>query len=204
MVVTFACYASLSGYARTKQAMMSTHPRQNTKERGHDMDNQTLLALTTEIVSAHASNNSVASNDLPSLIQQVHSALAGLGQAVEVAPEAKVPVISVRASVKPDYIVCMECGKKQKMLKRHLLTAHSMSPDQYRADYGLPASYPMVAETYSDRRRELAKALGLGRRPGEKREPAAAPNPPPAPPTEAEPRGRRKKAADTSPAATSD
>lgn len=132
------------------------------------MDNETLLTLTADIVSAHVSHNSVAMNDLAGLVQQVHSALAGLGQAVEAEPEAKVPVVSVRASIKPDYIVCMECGKKQKMLKRHLLTAHGMSPEQYRSDYGLPASYPMVAETYSDRRRTLAKAIGLGRKPGQK------------------------------------
>ena len=131
-------------------------------------DESTLIELTADIVAAHVSNNTVAVGDVGTLVQQVHTALAALGQNVEVEPDAKVPVVSVRASIKPDYIVCMECGKKQKMLKRHLLTAHGMSPEQYRNDYGLPASYPMVAENYSERRRALAMEIGLGRKPGEK------------------------------------
>lgn len=124
-----------------------------------------LIELTADIVSAHVSNNTVALSDVASLVQQVHQALAGLGQApAEAEPQKKEPVVSVRASVKPDYIVCMECGKRQRTLKRHLQSAHGMSPDQYRQDYGLPNSYPMVAPAYAERRRELAKAIGLGSR----------------------------------------
>ncbi len=122
----------------------------------------TLLTLTADIVAAHVSNNSVAVNDLPNLIQNVHAALNGITNrpaAPEAKPEPKVPV---RSSVKPDYIVCLEDGKKQKMLKRHLMTNHNMTPDQYRQKWGLPADYPMVAPNYADQRRTLAKSIGLG------------------------------------------
>ena len=124
--------------------------------------NETLITLTADIVSAHVSNNSVAVNDLPQLIQNVHSALTGLGaRAPE--PEAKLePAVSVRASVKPDYIVCLEDGKKLKMLKRHLMTHYQMTPDEYRAKWGLNADYPMVAPNYAEQRRTLAKKIGLG------------------------------------------
>jgi predicted transcriptional regulator len=122
----------------------------------------TLLTLTADIVAAHVSNNSVAVNDLPTLIQNVHSALAGIsssGSAPEVKPE---PKVSIRASIKPDYIVCLEDGKKQKMLKRHLMTNHGMTPDEYRQKWGLSADYPMVAPNYAEQRRTLAKSIGLG------------------------------------------
>jgi predicted transcriptional regulator len=132
------------------------------------MDKNTLAELTADIVSSHVSNNTVAINDLPNLIQQVHSALAGLRPGATLEEQGKSPVVSVRASVKPDYIVCLECGRKQKILKRHLQTAHGMDPQTYRKDYGLPDSYPMVAPNYSEKRRGLAKASGLGRKPGEK------------------------------------
>ena len=122
----------------------------------------TLLTLTADIVAAHVSNNSVAVNDLPNLIQNVHGALTGIaskGGAVEPKPE---PKVSIRASVKPDYVVCLEDGKKQKMLKRHLMTNHGMTPDEYRQKWGLPADYPMVAPNYAEQRRTLAKSIGLG------------------------------------------
>jgi predicted transcriptional regulator len=138
------------------------------------MDNETLLTLTADIVAAHVANNSVATGDIAGLVERVYGSLSGLGQPSVEVPAQKVPVVSARASVKPDYIVCMECGKKQKMLKRHLMTAHGMSPEQYRQDYGLPASYPMVAETYSERRRVLAKQIGLGRKPGQRPKAVAA------------------------------
>ena len=118
----------------------------------------TLLTLTADIVAAHVSNNSVAVNDLPNLIQNVHGALTGIaskGGAVEPKPE---PKVSIRASVKPDYVVCLEDGKKQKMLKRHLMTNHGMTPDEYRQKWGLPADYPMVAPNYAEQRRTLANA----------------------------------------------
>jgi predicted transcriptional regulator len=132
------------------------------------MDINKLTEITADIVAAHVSNNWVAVNDLPNLIQQVHTALAGLGQGATAEQQGKTPVVSVKASVKPDYIVCMECGRKQKTLKRHLQTAHGMNPQTYRKDYGLPDSYPMVAPNYSEQRRGLAKSIGLGRKPGEK------------------------------------
>jgi len=128
------------------------------------MEATDLITLTSDIVASHVSNNRVAPNDMPDLIQRVHQALAGLSQPPAAQEEEKkTPVVSVRASVKPDYIVCMECGRKQKTLRRHLMSAHGMTTDQYRKDYGLPDSYPMTAPNYSERRREMAKSIGLGR-----------------------------------------
>ena len=130
---------------------------------------ETLITLTSDIVAAHVSNNSVSVDDIPALITNVYGALAGLGQAApapEVRPE---PAVSIRASIKPDYVVCLEDGKKLKMLKRHLMTHYNMTPDQYRARWGLSSDYPMVAPNYAEKRRELAKKIGLGRKPGIKR-----------------------------------
>ena len=122
----------------------------------------TLLTLTADIVAAHVSNNSVAVNDLPNLIQNVHAALRGISVS-RAAPEARPePKVSIRSSVKPDYIVCLEDGKKQKMLKRHLMTNHGMTPDEYRQKWGLSSDYPMVAPNYAEQRRALAKSIGLG------------------------------------------
>ena len=128
------------------------------------MNKSELVELAADIVAAHVSNNTVAVNDVANLISQVHGALAELGGDVANVVQAKSPVVSVRASVKPDYIVCMECGRQQKTLKRHLRTAHAMTPDDYRRDYGLPKSYPMTAPNYSERRKALAKSAGLGRK----------------------------------------
>ena len=123
---------------------------------------ETLITLTADIVAAHVSNNSVAVSDLPVLIANVHGALAGLG-GTPVAPEVKQePAVSVRSSIKPDFIVCLEDGKKLKMLKRHLMTHYQMTPEQYRAKWSLPADYPMVAPNYAEQRRTLAKKIGLG------------------------------------------
>jgi predicted transcriptional regulator len=121
-----------------------------------------LLTLTADIVAAHVSNNSVAVNDLPNLIQNVHSALTGISRSSS-APEPKPePKVSIRSSIRPDYIVCLEDGKKLKMLKRHLMTHYNMTPDQYRQKWGLSADYPMVAPNYAEQRRSLAKSIGLG------------------------------------------
>lgn len=121
-----------------------------------------LLTLTADIVAAHVSNNSVAVNDLPNLIQNVHAALSGIA-GTATPPEAKPePKVSVRSSVKPDFIVCLEDGKRLKMLKRHLMTNYNMTPDQYRQKWGLPSDYPMVAPNYAEQRRSLAKSIGLG------------------------------------------
>lgn len=123
---------------------------------------ETLITLTADIVAAHVSNNSVAVSDLPVLIANVHGALTGLGSTVP-APEVKQePAVSVRSSIKPDYIVCLEDGKKLKMLKRHLMTHYQMTPEQYRTKWNLPADYPMVAPSYAEQRRSLAKKIGLG------------------------------------------
>ena len=130
---------------------------------------ETLITLTSDIVAAHVSNNSVTVDDVPSLISNVYSALSSLGgeaDAKDVRPE---PAVSIRASVKKDHIVCLDCGKKMKMLKRHLSTEHGMSPDEYRARWELSGDYPLVAPNYAETRRDLAKKIGLGRKPGQKR-----------------------------------
>ena len=126
-----------------------------------------LLVLTTEIVSSHVANNSVALGDLPQLIQQVYATLAGIGGngAQAVAGQRPQPAVSVKKSVTPDYIVCLEDGRKLKMLKRHLKTAYNMSPEDYRERWQLPADYPMVAPNYAKQRSSLAKKIGLGTKP---------------------------------------
>lgn len=130
---------------------------------------ETLITLTADIVAAHVSNNSVAVADIPTLIENVHRALNGLSPSEVVAEvERPEPAVTVRASIKPDYIVCLEDGKKLKMLKRHLMTHYNMTPDEYRARWNLPADYPMVAPSYAATRRELAKKIGLGRKPGKR------------------------------------
>ena len=125
-----------------------------------------LITLTADIVAAHVSNNSVAVSDVPTLIANVHSALAGLTGGTSAPAVALEPAVPIRLSVKKDYIVCLDDGKKLKMLKRHLMTHYGMTPDDYRAKWGLPADYPMVAPAYAEQRRVLAKAIGLGRAPG--------------------------------------
>ena len=125
---------------------------------------QALLIHTAEIVSAHLVKNSVATADVPVLIQQVYGALSKLGTvSVPEAVEEQKPAVSVRKSVTPDYIVYLEDGKL-KMLKRHLRTSYDMSPDEYRAKWGLPADYPMTAPAYAAKRKELAYKIGLGRK----------------------------------------
>ncbi len=124
--------------------------------------NEMLITLTSDIVAAHVSNNSVAVSDLPALIQNVHMALAGLDSPAIIPEMRQEPAVSVRSSIKPDYIVCLEDGKKLKMLKRHLMTHYQMTPEDYRAKWNLPADYPMVAPNYAEQRRSLAKKIGLG------------------------------------------
>ena len=127
---------------------------------------QELLRLTSTIVGAHISNNPVAATDVPGLIVTVHQTLATLGPE-EPAPRPN-PAVPIKQSVTPDYIICLEDGKKQKMLKRHLKTAHGMSPDEYRKRWGLPRDYPLVSPNYAKQRSALAKKIGLGRKPGTK------------------------------------
>ena len=130
-------------------------------------DADTLILHTTDIVVSFVANNSIGAREVSSLIQNVHATLAGLGSGTNDEPRPD-PAVSVRASVKNDHIVCLEDGKKFKMLKRHLMTDHGMTPDEYRVRWNLPASYPMVASDYAEKRRDLAKKIGLGRKPGER------------------------------------
>ncbi|MDE8652828.1 MucR family transcriptional regulator [Novosphingobium album (ex Liu et al. 2023)] len=124
-----------------------------------------LIELTADIVSAHVANNAVSVADLPTLIENVHAALQDCGKPR--APEAvkPEPAVSIRSSIKPDFIICLEDGKKLKMLKRHLMTHYQMTPEQYRTKWNLPLDYPMVAPNYAEQRRTLAKQIGLGRKP---------------------------------------
>jgi predicted transcriptional regulator len=124
-----------------------------------------LLTLTTEIVAAHVSNNSVAVGDLPQLIHQVYRSLANIETAAPApAPARPQPAVSIKKSIQADFIVCLEDGKKLKMLKRHLKTAYNMTPEAYRERWGLAADYPMVAPNYARQRSRLAKEIGLGTR----------------------------------------
>ena len=123
-----------------------------------------LLALTTEIVAAHVSNNTVALGDLPQLINHIYNSLANIGSAPPPPAARPQPAVSIKKSVQPDYIVCLEDGKKLKMLKRHLKTAYNMSPEAYRERWKLAADYPMVAPNYAQQRSRLAKQIGLGTR----------------------------------------
>src|SRR4029077_5200734 len=123
-----------------------------------------LLTLTTEIVAAHVSNNTVSVGDLPQLINQVYNSLANIGSTPSPPAERPQPAVPVKKSVFPDYIVCLEDGKKLKMLKRHLKTAYNMTPESYRERWGLTTDYPMVAPNYARQRSRLAKEIGLGTR----------------------------------------
>lgn len=123
-----------------------------------------LLSLTTEIVAAHVSNNTVGIQDLPALIEQVYRTLSNVGTEPVVQSEKPQPAVPIKKSVTPEYIICLEDGKKLKMLKRHLKTAYNMTPEEYRDRWALPADYPMVAPNYAKQRSKLAKQIGLGTR----------------------------------------
>mgnify|MGYP000341985013 CR=1 FL=1 len=129
------------------------------------VDKAELLALTSEIVSSHVSNNPVAATDLPNLIGVVYDKLAALTGPAEEEPEVLTPAVSIKKSITDDYIVCLEDGKQLKMLKRHLMTSYGMTPDDYRTKWGLKSDYPMVAPSYAAKRQQLAKKIGLGRKP---------------------------------------
>jgi predicted transcriptional regulator len=147
-----------------------------------------ILGLTAQIVSAHVAKNRLGAEALPSLIQSVYRSLSTAGEAPAPPPAAPSPAVPVKKSVFPDYIVCLEDGKKLKMLKRHLQASYGLTPDAYRAKWGLPRDYPMVAPSYAATRSGLAKKIGLGRKPAAT---PAAPPPTPAPVK----RGRRPRAA---------
>ena len=129
----------------------------------HSLATSNYIELAADIVSTYVSNNSVPTGDLPGLISEVHTALIKVGSgAIEIPAEAPKPAVPVKKSVTPDYIVCLEDGKKFKSLKRHLRTQYNMTPEQYREKWGLPVDYPMVAPNYARARSELAKEMGLG------------------------------------------
>jgi predicted transcriptional regulator len=123
-----------------------------------------LIELTAEIVAAYVSNNSVAANDLPGVISQVHAALGGTATPAEDVLEKPKPAVSIRRSIQSDHLVCLEDGQKFKSLKRHLMTHHGLTPEQYRERWELPADYPMVAPAYAEARSRLAKEMGLGQK----------------------------------------
>ena len=160
------------------------------------MEDQDLLGLTADIVTAMVSNNKVAASELPDLIAQVHTALGNTSKPVEVETPKQEPAVSVRSSIKHDYLVCLEDGAKLKMLKRYLMTNYAMTPEDYRAKWGLPKDYPMVAPAYAETRRALAVSIGLGRKQADilLAEPSAV-----IPKAKGKP-GRPKKADDAEPA----
>ena len=160
-----------------------------------DQTNETLLSLTADIVAAHVANNTVSAGELPAMIGNIYNALSGLGSTVEPKASEPQPAVSVRASVKPDFLICLEDGKKLKMLKRHLMTHYQMTPADYRAKWKLPADYPMVAPNYSAQRRTLAHQIGLGRQAKPAPAPAPVAAPAKAPAKAPARRGRAKKAA---------
>jgi predicted transcriptional regulator len=133
---------------------------------------QDLLGLTAEIVSAHVSNNSVSIHDLPNVIQEVYRTLQTLDRPAPPPPEKPQPAVPVKKSITPEFLICLEDGKKLKMLKRHLKTAFNLTPDQYREKWGLGSDYPMVAPNYTKHRSTLAKRIGLGTKPRAKPIPA--------------------------------
>jgi predicted transcriptional regulator len=154
-------------------------------------DRPELMSLTASIVAAHVSHNSVTPETLLSMISSVYATLSNVGTVPEVA-ERPVPAVPVKRSVFPDHIVCLEDGKKLKMLKRHLQTAYNLTPEQYRERWGLAADYPMVAPDYAAKRSSLAKSIGLGRKAAVSAEVEPEMDPEPAPPAK---RGRKKAAA---------
>lgn len=125
-------------------------------------DHTDLLTFTTEIVSSHLANNQVAADEIPGLIQKVYKTLANVNGEGSAMTERPQPAVPIKKSVTPDYIICLEDGKKLKMLKRHLKTAYNMTPEEYKERWGLPADYPMVAPNYAQQRSKLAKEIGLG------------------------------------------
>jgi predicted transcriptional regulator len=128
-------------------------------------DREVLITLTADVVAAHVSNNDVAADQLPGLISSIYQAFSSLGVEPALTEVKSEPAVSIRASIKPDYVACLECGKKLQMLKRHLSADHGISVEEYRQRWELAADYPLVAPNYTTKRRDLAKSIGLGRKP---------------------------------------
>lgn len=141
--------------------------RKMSEEKAQELGQDELLQMAVDIVSAYVSNNALASGQIPDLITTVYSSLNALSKpAMEEKPAPQKPAVSIRKSITDDFIVCLEDGKKLKMLKRHLRTNYGMTPEEYRAKWGLPADYPMVAPNYAKQRSAFAKKIGLGRKAG--------------------------------------
>jgi len=121
-----------------------------------------LIEVTASLVAAYVSGNTIAAADVPALIRGVHQVLSTIGAKVEASEVGREPAVSIRRSITPDYLICLEDGRKFKSLKRHLRTQYDLSPEQYRARWGLPRDYPMVAPNYAQARSDLAKQMGLG------------------------------------------
>ena len=137
-----------------------------TEQRDYSLESK---ALVSEIVAAYVSNHTMELSELPEFIKLVHKSLHNIGVRKSSLGAPGIPAVPIDESINPDYIVCLEDGKKLKMLKRHLMTHYNLTPEQYRARWNLPADYPMVAPNYAEKRRDLAKKIGLGRKPGQKR-----------------------------------
>ena len=152
----------------TGRDALSSNPKEPIMEQSEIDATEMLITLTSEIVAAHVSNNNVDVTEVPGLITNVYGALSGLGDPGEEEEAAPEPAVSIRSSVKKDHIVCLECGKKMKMLKRHLSTDHDLTPAEYKARFNLSVDYPLVAPDYAKRRQEIAKDIGLGRKPKDK------------------------------------
>ncbi|MFP4097923.1 MAG: MucR family transcriptional regulator [Alphaproteobacteria bacterium] len=133
-----------------------------------DISHSELLMLTSEVVSSYISNNTLPAESLPALIEGVYKSLSDLGNEGVLTADRPQPAVPIKRSITPDFLICLEDGKKLKMLKRHLKTAYNMTPEQYRERWGLPADYPMVAPNYARHRSKLAKDIGLGTRIAEK------------------------------------
>jgi len=155
---------------KTKSAMKSMEMKFKEDPMTENMEQDNLIELTADVVSAYVSNNSIQSADLPALISEVHAALhQTLGGPAEPEPEPQKPAVSIKKSVTPDFIICLEDGKKFKSLKRHLRTHYDLTPEDYRDKWNLPADYPMVAPNYAKARSMLAKKMGLGQKRGKRK-----------------------------------
>ena len=155
-----------------KKSTEMNSPNMKSKEdpMTENMEQDNLIELTADVVSAYVSNNSIQSSDLPALISEIHAALhQTLGGPAEPVPEPQKPAVPVKKSVTPDYIICLDDGKKFKSLKRHLRTHYDLTPEDYREKWGLPADYPMVAPNYAKARSMLAKKMGLGQKRGKRK-----------------------------------
>lgn len=145
---------------------------QSSDNDGSEMSNTDLVSMTGKIVASYVRSNQIAVNDLPNLIRIVHQSLSGTGKPAAPEPVELRPAVPIKKSVTPEYIVCLEDGKKLKMLKRYLRTAYGMTPDDYRRKWGLPADYPMTAPNYAEQRSAFAKSIGLGKKADQPAKPA--------------------------------